>query len=210
MKPLHSIISIICLAVTFSISKEITVPEYSIIKERPSKVYSKSNLDIRLENKVDDNTLKMIAYSLRKERMQYDRVFIFYYLHNMTPGHGAWAISHFDPDRVDIQILGSTIEDDAKLSDIPKVAGEIIGEWDNSLLENKISIFSNENKTYIQFAYTDGTLQKQEVRESIQNKKRRFDYTQPLNGERLHFLIESNGNLSLCSQNGKFAEARKL
>ncbi len=102
---------------------------YTII-EKSSMRSIKLSIDIRLEQKVSKDFLQKLALKLRQEEpIKYDRMFITYYLPDMTPGSGAWATSHFNPN-LKVEILGTTIEEEKALMSKPKdSSGEIIGEW---------------------------------------------------------------------------------
>jgi hypothetical protein len=102
---------------------------YTII-EKSSMGNIKLSIDIRLEQKVSKDFLQKLALKLRQdEPIKYDRIFICYLLPGMTPGAGAWATSHFNPN-LKVEILGTTIEEEKALMSKPKdSSGEIIGEW---------------------------------------------------------------------------------
>ena len=79
---------------------------YTII-EKESMGSIKLSMDIRLEHEVSEDFLSTLALKLqRDEPTKYDRIFICYYLPEMTPGSGAWATSHFDPG-LEVTILGN-------------------------------------------------------------------------------------------------------
>ena len=75
----------------------------------------KRSLDIRLNKKVSEETLRSIAVELKNlDRRHYERTFICYYLPDMQVGEGAWATTHFDPD-LTVHIQGLTIENETAL-----------------------------------------------------------------------------------------------
>ena len=79
---------------------------YTII-EKESMGSIKLSMDIRLEHEVSEGFLATLALKLRQdEPVKYDRMFICYYLPEMTPGSGAWATSHFNPN-LEVTILGN-------------------------------------------------------------------------------------------------------
>jgi len=79
---------------------------YAII-EKESIGSIKLSMDIRLEQEVSEGFLATLALKLRQdEPVKYDRMFICYYLPEMTPGSGAWATSHFNPN-LEVTILGN-------------------------------------------------------------------------------------------------------
>ncbi len=76
---------------------------------------SKRLINVRLERKVTEDSLKNLALKLRKnEPSTYDLFYIFYILPDMEIGNGAWAITHFKPN-LKVMILGMTIEEENRL-----------------------------------------------------------------------------------------------
>jgi hypothetical protein len=126
----------ICLIISLSLFAAIPVlaetfqgVKYTVI-EKSSLGSIKGSIDIRLEKKVTKEFLHQLTLKLREaESRKYERVFITYYLPGMTPGSGAWATSHFNPN-LQVKILGTTLEEEKDLKSEPKSSsGEIIGIW---------------------------------------------------------------------------------
>ena len=95
-----------------------TIPDdisYSII-DSTAIAGIKRSLDVRLNKRVTEDTLRAIALKLKsQDSRDYDRTFITYYLPGMTVGAGAWATTHFTPD-LEVKILGLSTEEEKKLS----------------------------------------------------------------------------------------------
>ncbi len=186
-----------------------TSKEYSIIKESPNDHLSKNSLDILLKRKVDTQTLRQIAYGLLSSRKEYERLWIFYYLPGMTPGHGAWAISHFTPESgVEIEILGSSIKQDKEMESTPSIPGTIIGKWQNNIPAYTMTIVKQSDSLKIITIHKDGSSSERSLRERKYNGKTRCDYIEYFHGE--YFILENNGNLGMYGNNGKFGEASKI
>lgn len=107
--------------------------KYEIIDEGRYDWLNKCKLNIRLNKKVDEQVLKDIAMALRKDRKEFENLYIGYLLPDMEPGAGAWATTHFTSD-LEIKILGATKEEDKMLDEIPMPEGEIIGKWRDETL----------------------------------------------------------------------------
>ena len=98
---------------------------YSII-DSTATAGIKRSLDVRLNKRVAEDTLRALALKLKsQDSRDYDRTFITYYLPGMTVGAGAWATTHFRPD-LEVKILGLWTEEEKKLSTAPAVSGEIV------------------------------------------------------------------------------------
>ena len=116
---------------------------YSIIESSISHDIKRS-LDVRLNKKVSERTLRTIALKLKsQDARDYERTFIMYYRPGMAVGSGAWATTHVDP-AVEVRILGLTLEQEGKFSSEPKIAvSEIVGRWldDSPLIGGRITLF---------------------------------------------------------------------
>lgn len=182
--------------------------EYDIIKEVPNTRLSKDNLDIRLSKKIDERVLSEIATKLRRDRKQYDRLWIFYYLPDMDMGAGAWAITHFTPD-LEIRIIGATEKEDEALDAVTVKADVIIGKWrDNRPMgESTMIIFRKARKLKLKTTFWDGSASEEALVEKKENGRTRYDYAKYFHGE--YFILESNKNLGMYGRDGKFGEAKR-
>lgn len=229
------LISVLVLALVLSSNAQTTIPKFSVIKETPNKHLSKNNLEIRLEGKVDKASLIKLAYSLRAERKEYERLWIFYYLPETNPRNDAWARSHFTPDGVDVEIIGSTSTEDKQTGNTENIQGEILVKWrsENSQMGATLVMYKTlENSTItrtkfdfetmscseevlevpkgtliMQVTHKDGSQSKEVLSVSEANGKKRYDYK---NNHGEYYQLEANGNLGLYGQNGKFDEAIKI
>lgn len=179
--------------------------EYKIIKEVKNEKLRKSNIDIRLTKIIDKKDLGIIANSLRRDRKEYDRVWIFYYLPAINTDAGAWATTHFTPN-LEVKILGITEKDEKKLDATPLPVGEIIGKWRDVRpgVENLMVIFKDAGKLKLKTTYHDGSSVEEEITKRIENGNIRYDYVVPSHGE--YFILEKNKGLGMYGNNGKFLE----
>lgn len=183
--------------------------EYSIIKEDRNDNLSKTNIDIRLNKKVDEVTLKIIAEELKGERSEIQNLWIFYYLPDMTVGSGAWATSHYSPE-LKIQILGSTESEDEQTSKTDNINGEVLGKWrsEKSLMGATLILYKNESgKLVMRVNWKTGNPSEEKIAKSTSNGLVRYDDGNE-HGE--YYIIESNGNLGMYGKDGKFDEAVKI
>lgn len=183
--------------------------EYYIIKEDRNDNLSKTNIEIRLNKKVDEATLKIIAEELKGERSELQNLWIFYYLSDMTVGSGAWATSHYSPD-LKVEILGSTETEDQQTSKTDDLKGDVIGKWHSkkSLMGATLILYKNEkDKLMMRINWKTGNPSEEEISESTSNGLVRYNDGNE-NGE--YYLLEKNGNLGMYGKDGKFDEAVKL
>jgi len=150
---------------------------YSVIDTSTLPGFKRS-LDVRLNKKVSEATLRAIALELKSEdNRTYERTFIMYYLPDMTVGAGAWATTHFNPD-LQVRILGLTAEEETKLVTQREPANrEIIGRWLNEspFVESRITIFREEGNLFIEQTFKDGSSGTNQLTESKSPLGRRFD-----------------------------------
>jgi len=174
---------------------------YTII-EKTSMGNIKLSIDIRLEQKVSKGFLQKLALKLRQgEPIKYDRIFICYLLPGMTPGAGAWATSHFNPN-LEVKIWGTTIEEEKALMSKPKnSSGNIIGEWLDDSYGAKYTLIKRNGKIIMICKYKDGSGSEDEMIQKKQLGKLRFEEKEGNDfGE--YYLIESNGRLAIYDNSG--------
>jgi hypothetical protein len=185
---------------------------YTII-EKTSLRSIKLSIDIRLEQKVSKDFLQKLALKLwQEEPKKYDRIFICYYLPGMTPGSGAWATSHFNPN-LNVNILGMTIEEEKALimSKPKELSGEIIGEWldESPFVSAKYTLLKRNGKIIMIDKFKDGSSSEKEMIQKKQSGKLRFEEKGDNDfGE--YYLIEINGRLAVYDNEGLIKTMRSI
>lgn len=182
--------------------------KWEITKEQPNEAFSKDNIEVKLNKKINEKILKEIALEIRKDREQYDKLWIFYHIPDMTSGM-AWATTHFTPE-LEVEIIGSTETEDQETSKTTDIDGEILGKWrsEKSLMGAALILFKNpEGKLIMRITFKDGSPMDSEVLESKQDGKAKY---QDDNDHGEYYILESNGNLGMYGNNGKFDEAVKI
>ncbi len=156
--------------------------------------------------------LQKLALKLRQEEpIKYDRMFITYYLPGMTPGSGAWATSHFNPN-LKVKILGTTIEEEKALMSKPKdSSGEIIGEWldESPYVGAKYTLLKRNGKIVMIRKFKDGSGSEEEMIQKKQSGKLRFE-EKGGNDFGEYYLIESNGQLAIYDNVGLINTMRSI
>lgn len=190
------------------ISADVT---YSIIDSDTFLDYKRS-LDVRLNKKVSEETLRAIALKLKaQDSRNYERTFICYYLPDMEVGAGAWATTHFNPN-LDVRILGLTAEQEETLKQQPDdPSREVIGSWldESPFIGSRITIFRQNGKLFIENTYKDGSSGKKEIVEKLSGKDRTFRRKEGSSvGE--FYLIDNQGNLQMWDEEGIISTARKI
>jgi len=173
----------------------------------------KCSLDVRLNRKVSSEVLAELAIWVRNaEQMSYRRMFICYYLPGMTPGAGAWATSHFNPD-LKVNILGLTAEEERKLvkkSDTN--SNQIIGVWlDESpyMMGFKVTLRRENGNLVMVKAFKDESSGKYEMNEGRKNGLPKYEQK----GENPHgeyYIIDHSGNLRVYDPLGLISTLRRV
>jgi hypothetical protein len=176
---------------------------YAIIEK--SKMGSiKISIDIRLQEKVSKDFLRELALKFQKEEpKKYDRMFITYYLLGMTPGAGAWATSHFNPN-LEVKILGTTIEEEKTLiSKSKNPCGKIIGEWldESPYVRAKYTFVKRDGKILVILKFESGSGSEKEMIQREQSGRLRFE-EKVGNSFGEYYLIEVNGQLGIYDNAG--------
>jgi hypothetical protein len=179
---------------------------YSIIGSDTFLDY-KHSLDIRLNKKVSEETLRAIALKLKaQDSRNYERTFICYYLPDMKVDSGAWATTHFNPN-LEVRILGLTVEQEKSLKQKPDVPSrEVIGIWFSDLTSSKFTIYRQNGKVYMEEMFKDGSSSKNEMVKKVSSGRQRFEEKGGSSiGE--YFLIDGQGNLQIFGMEGLVATA---
>jgi hypothetical protein len=172
----------------------------------------KRSLDVRLNKKVSETTLRAIALELKsQDNRTYERTFITYYLPGMTVGVGAWATTHFNPN-LEVRILGLTAEEENKLTAQPEPGNrEIIGRWldESPFAGSRITIFREGGKLFIEQNFKDGSVLKKKLVEKKSPLGRRFDAVKGSSAGD-HWVLDTSGNLQVRDNEGLIATAKKI
>lgn len=170
----------------------------------------KRSVDVRLNKKVSERTLRAIAFKLKsQDSCHYDRTFITYYLPGMAVGAGAWATTHFNPD-LELCIFGLTPEQEEKLVREPAPANcEIIGRWLDEFVGSRITIFRQDGKLLIEYMFKDGSSLKNELVDKKTALGRRFDKVESSRAGD-HWILGSDGNLQVRDNDGLITTAKKI
>jgi len=188
---------------------------YTIIKKRHFGNI-KATIDIRLERKVSEDFLKKLASKIREdEPKKFDRIFLSYYLPNMTYGAGAWATTHFETN-LKVKILGTTIKEEGILLNEPKkiLYDEIIGEWfdDSPYVAGKYTFIKKSGKIFMIRKLNKGRKKgtKIEMIQKNQSGRIRFEEKKKRNDSGEYYLIEKNGNMSVYDNAGHIFTMRSI
>ncbi len=187
--------------------------KYEIIQE--DKLHNiKRSLDIRLNKKVTEATLRKIALLLKaSDPVTYERTFILFYLDDMKVGSGAWATTHFDPN-LKVVIQGLTAEQEVKVlganAEKADEDKEIIGRWlDETIYAgNKATMYSKKGKLFLERVYSDGSSGSDELKTKKVKGKKRYIEVGNEHGE--YYLITSAGDLQVFDNDGLISTAKKI
>lgn len=196
-------------------AQTLTIPDdvsYSIINSS-TLAGIKHSLDVRLNKKVSEETLRSLALKLKsQDARNYERIFICYYLPDMKVGAGAWATTHFDPD-LEVRILGLTAKQEEALKQQPDdPSREIIGSWidDRMHFGHRVTIFRQDGKLFMENTFNDGSSGKKEIVAKPSASGKKFVENKEENRSGEFYLIDSRGDLQLWDQDGLISTARKI
>ena len=172
----------------------------------------KRSLDIRLNKRVSEGSLRAIALKLKAlDWRTYDKTYIAYYLPGMVVNAGAWATTHFSPN-LEVRILGLTPKQLDKILAEPLPANdEIIGSWldDRPYVGFRITIFRKDGKLFVEQVAKDGSRGTDELIETKAPQGRRFDEGGGSSfGD--HWVLGSDGNLQFRDNDGLYYTAKKV
>ncbi len=184
---------------------------YRIVSD-DSILHFKRSVDVRLDEKITEDQMRVIAIEIRdNESQSYDRTFICYYLPGMEIGAGAWATSHFNPG-LETRVLGLTASEEGSLKSAPeKTTGDVIGTWleDRPALGCKISLVNRDGAIFMDRTYKDGSGGSSEFVEVPHPKGRSFRENRDNDfGE--FYLINSRGDLEAWDKDGLIFTAKKI
>ncbi|MFH0946109.1 MAG: hypothetical protein V2A76_12995 [Planctomycetota bacterium] len=195
-------------------TREATIPSdvsYSIISWSTRSDFKRS-LDVRLNKRVSQQTLRAIALKLKdQDSKEYDNTFILYYLPGMAVGSGAWATTHFNPT-LKVKILGLTADEHTRLVEQPVPPGrKIIGSWldETPMVGRRITIYEAGGKLFLEWTVGDGGTIKHDIVEKRSPLGRRFD---KVGGSSFgdHWVLGADGDLQIRDDDGLITTAKSI
>ena len=187
---------------------------YSIIKQE-SMHSIKARIDVRLNRKFNKSSIEKLARKLKNDlKVDYDRIFISYYLPGMKVGSGAWATSHFNPD-LNIVILGLSEASVDKLKENYKEnqTEDKIGTWVAGMYDEPylIVFFKKNGKVYMSYRDEDdkgGILDTEFIIKNVNGQKRYIDKGSAFGEE--YYIINSDGELEVYDNYGFIERYKKF
>jgi len=182
---------------------------FKIIEDKSNDALEKNQLVVEISKKITIGQIATLADKFYSSKPKQRRFYIAYLLPGMKKNAGAWAVSNFDTE-LEIDIIGSTENQDVKTSETSDINGTILGKWrsEKSLSGAALILYKNsENKLVMRITFKDGGKLESEIKKSEQNGKTRYSDDNK-HGE--YYILESNGNLGMYGNDGKFDEAVKF
>ncbi len=188
---------------------------YKIISEKeeviPNFDINKCNIVVELTKKMSMDELKKIANNLKKTRKSYDKLWISFYLTDMSLDGVAWAIANFTPD-LKVEIVGTTeSEEKEQKKNAENVDGKIIGKfYENQYLSATCTVYEKDGNTFLKMSFNDGSSSITELKtKELKNGIRLEDKEGNPHGE--YYILNKNGELEFYnSENKMFTTARKI
>lgn len=182
---------------------------YKIIEDNSNNALDKNQLAVEISEKITIEQIATLADEFYSSKPKQRRFYIAYFLSGKENKADVWAVSNFDPE-LKIDIIGSTEKQDIKTSEASDIKGTILGKWrsDESLMGATLILYTNsESKLKMRINFKDGRELEREINKSSLNGKTCYRDDNK-HGE--YYILESNGNLGMYGNDGKFDEAVKL
>ncbi|MBL9160622.1 MAG: YqaE/Pmp3 family membrane protein [Verrucomicrobiales bacterium] len=186
-----------------------TLPKYSIIEDT-SMATIKRSVDVRLEQKISEDELRLVAEKIKgMDSKKYERVFITYYLPHQTPGSGAWATTHYDPN-IDVRVLGFGADEvpAPEQSDAPKA--DRVGRWEYSDAIGQVFTISRVGTGFtMTIEFQDGGKIVEPVTAQREGERVIVRRVEP-NGPGDYWILDEEKNLLLMDSEGLIGKAVAL
>lgn len=181
---------------------------YSFLKVTQLRNIKKS-YDILLDRRVSKAVLHDLAIHITEgDRGRFQRIFMVYYLPGQPRDAAAWATTHFNP-KLDVEILGSTIAQHAKLAKHRRhrKSEHVIGVWLDNRMGGvaRMTIFRKGGRYYLRSIYNDGSHGTQRLVRSHTRRGTRFQ--NPGSGGD-YYILNRHGNLELWDSMGRITTAK--
>ena len=159
--------------------------EWTITQDDSFPHFGKRQVEVRLGQKVSEETLAAIARAVRKEDPDYERIFIVHFLTDRDRATTGWATTHFTPD-LDVYIIGLTAEEEEQYLAEPSPGVELIGRWisdHNGALSGLITLYVGTDGYAVRYKFKDGSSMRLKVSGVPDPKARRFKIVDVFPGE---------------------------
>ena len=159
--------------------------EWTITQDDSFPHFGKRQVEVRLGQKVSEETLAAIARAVRKEDPDYERIFIVHFLTDRDRATTGWATTHFTPD-LDVYIIGLTAEEEEQYLAEPSPGVELIGRWisdHNGALSGLITLYVGTDGYAVRYKFKDGSSMRLKVVGVPDPKARRFEIVDVFPGE---------------------------
>lgn len=179
---------------------------YSIISDKPSGTVKRS-VDVRLKEKVSEETLEGIAKEIHDANPKdFERTFIVYYLPEQIVGAGGWATTHFNPT-LEINILGLAKGSEAEKAGVAKAGETEIGQWEYAAPPGfVVTALKTEKGVTVRRTFSDGGSLDEEIKASLRGDEIVLEPVE-LNEAGDHWVLDADGNLRLIDNEGLIGKA---
>jgi hypothetical protein len=187
--------------------------KYLIVKEEPNvNNYSGVNdcsIEVKINKRVDKEILTDIAKEIRKDRKQYKRLWIKYYLESVEYTSIAWANTDFDPD-LKVEINGSTeLEMKNTIEATKKVNGEIYGKWyEEGYTKASYVLFKRNDTLYMRTIFSNNQLMDEAVSSLKLDRGTKYSCSQSdCHGE--YYIVNDKSELEFYNKDDKMFTVAK-
>lgn len=179
---------------------------YSIISDKPTGTVKRA-VDVRLKEKVSEETIKRIATEIRaSNRKRFERTFIIYYLPDQIVGAGGWATSHFNPS-LEVDILGLPKDSEAVSATVAKSGETEIGRWEYPAPSGFIAVVLKSDAGFtLRRTFGDGSSLVERITASL-NGTEIFLLPVEKSDTGDYWILDADGNFRLMDNDGFIGKA---
>lgn len=201
------IVSTLFLAILNSCSNIPDDVKYTIIKEEPNinEVLGVNDcaIEVKLNKRIDEKILTEIANQIKKDRRQYTRLWIKYYIEGVDYNAAAWATTHFEPE-LSVEIIGSS--ENALKTTIAKtqnIEGVILGKWyEEGYTQASYVLFQKDDKLFMRTIFSNGQEMDDEMSSIKIDTGTKYSCAQSdCNGE--YYVVNDKSELEFYNKDNK-------
>lgn len=189
-----------------------SVVDYEIVEQKYESVFNKGTLIINLTEKITYDELTILGKELKEKLFKgSERLYIFYNIPDLFEKRGAWAITHFESERNQIEIMGLSIDEERYFHEIIMRVDSrnVIGKWidESPYVSSVLTLYKEDNKYFLETIFKDGSSSIEEKKASFLNAGIRFD---DVDGNQFgeYFVIDDDV-FSYYSEDGLFNRLEK-
>lgn len=201
-------IALVALAALWATAHAKAESRYRILSD--DRFETRRVIAVELAGRITRPELAHVSDAIKvRDRHEYARVIINFYLPSMSLGDGSWATVSYTPQQATV-IRGITREEElAFIKQAHADKRKRVGTWlaTSSAIKGAVTIFKDQGKLYVEWTLKTGIKTVEEVTESRTWRGRRFDLKR---GSYTYFLINTDNQLEIRDTKGLIATGETM